>query len=153
MTQQLLKSLIIYEPSSGMFHRHNGEIAGFTHKQSGYYRIRINGKQYQAHRIAWLYIHGKFPDKIDHINHIKDDNRILNLRNASYIDNNRNATQRADNTSSITGVCWHKKNRRWIVKTGGLYFGSFNNINDAIIARKQKEKEINYHENHGIKGK
>jgi hypothetical protein len=136
-----------------MFYRKNGDIAGFTHKQSGYYRIRINGKQYQAHRIAWLYINGNFPDKIDHINHIKNDNRISNLRNASYVDNNRNATQRVDNTSGVTGVCWHKKNSRWIVKIGGQYIGSFNCINDAIATRKQKEQEINYHENHGTKGK
>jgi hypothetical protein len=64
-----------------------GDVAGTLHP-TGYIHIRVDGKNYQEHRLAWLYVHGKFPDNcIDHINGIKDDNRISNLRDVTTQEN------------------------------------------------------------------
>lgn len=87
LTQKYLKEILYYNPFTGIFiwkrYRSRfvkpGDIAG-TKVKYGYIHIGIDGKIYKAHHLAWLYIHGYFPEnQIRHINHIKDDNRIENL--------------------------------------------------------------------------
>lgn len=76
-----------------------GEIAGSFDKY-GYITIGIDGKYYKAHRLAWFYVHGLWPkEQIDHINLIKDDNRINNLRCATNSQNCMHHLKRIDNTS------------------------------------------------------
>lgn len=87
LTQEYLKDILDYNHFNGEFHwikRRKGvqiySVAGYTHK-TGYRRINIDGKQYQAHRLAFLYITGSFPlKKVYHFNNRRDDNRWLNLR-------------------------------------------------------------------------
>jgi hypothetical protein len=88
----------------------SGKVAGTTHL--GYVKIRINGKQYRAHRLAWLYIYGAFPSiDIDHINTVKSDNRIVNLRLAHDHENLKNIGLVKTNTSGFRGV--HKARSKW----------------------------------------
>lgn len=54
----------------------SGDLAGYKSSR-GYINIKIHGKMYLAHRLAWLYSRGVWPQIIDHINGIKDDNRLL----------------------------------------------------------------------------
>ena len=98
MNQQRVKELLEYEKTTGIFVRRVrtsnrikvGEIAGSKDK-SGYVCIRVDGKTYKAHRLAWLYVHGAWPTgEIDHINNQKDDNRISNLRDVSKSINQQN---------------------------------------------------------------
>ena len=99
MDQNIIKELLHYEPNTGIFtwlkHRggktKKGSIAGSLHK-CGYMVIRINVKHYYAHRVAWIYVHGSIPEHvlIDHINGKRNDNRIENLRLATYQQNNEN---------------------------------------------------------------
>jgi hypothetical protein len=95
ITQELLKERYNYDPLTGLFtnrvHVNSnspiGAVAGTLHKR-GYVRIAINGKQYPAHRLAWLYHYGQWPEHtIDHRNQIKDDNRIDNLRDVTLSTN------------------------------------------------------------------
>lgn len=120
LTQMRLKELLLYDPETGVFtwlSKPNrsirmGDVAGCM--ASGYRQIKIDGRLYRAHRLAWLYVHGKWPaDQIDHINGVRDDNRIVNLREATQSQNQQNRTANANNTSGFPGVCWSKQKRKW----------------------------------------
>ncbi len=93
-----------------------GGMAGSL-TNAGYWRIKIAGKPYMAHRLAWLYIHGEFPaSEIDHINGCRDDNRLENLRLASRSQNLWNSAKRKDNSSGFKGTKFDRRNGRWAAK-------------------------------------
>lgn len=120
ITQAELKKYITYNPETGIFVRlanklkkfNNPKIAGY--KKEGYIAIKVNGIAYMAHRLAWLYVYGNMPkDQIDHINGIKIDNRISNLRECTNSENHQNRQPYKNTTSKYTGVTWHKKQKKW----------------------------------------
>lgn len=122
ITQAELKSLLSYDPETGIFRwrvtpARNvcvGDVAGKVYKKTRYCQITINEKRYYAHRLAWLYIYGEFPDEhIDHINGGKTDNRINNLRPATRSQNLKNQEKHSNNTSGYKGVCWDKSKQKW----------------------------------------
>lgn len=121
LTQQELLALLIYCLETGIFtwrvstsnRVKVGDVAG-TPDGHGYLVIRINSKRYKAHRLAWLYVHGVWPPaEIDHINRVKTDNRIDNLKEVSHIENMRNLSRARNNTSGHVGVTWDKAKKRW----------------------------------------
>jgi len=144
-TQKRLKELFYYRAESGDFVRmvprsqtKAGDVAGSCHKK-GYLNIRIDGKLYLSHRLAWLYVTGHWPaDQIDHINGVKDDNRFCNLREATNSENKRNTGLYRNNTSGYKGVYLDKRNKEWTAKIRlhGVYkyLGSFTDITDAAAA-------------------
>lgn len=86
-----------------------GERAG-TPVSYGYVRISIEGVKYPAHRLAWFYVHGRWPkEQIDHINGVRDDNRVCNLREASSMENQWNAKRAINNSSGFKGVYFDKR--------------------------------------------
>lgn len=121
MTQNELKELLNYDADTGLFTRIKsmgkakaGTIAGSKQKY-GHLVIKVNGSNYFAHRLAWLYVYGKFPDNmIDHINGIADDNRIDNLRDVTNRVNQQNQKQaHANRISGLLGTSWKKRNKTW----------------------------------------
>jgi len=161
MNQAQLKGLFSYDCDTGLFTRkvtmcstaRKGTVPKSINKD-GYYQVRIDRKMYVQHRLAWLYVYGKFPDgDIDHVNHTRTDNRIENLRSVSKATNNRNIAKRNNNTSGVNGVWWHKQSKKWCaeLKINGVkkYLGLFVNIDDAKKARLDANEKYDFHKNHG----
>ena len=146
ITQERLKELLHYEEATGVFTwkvdkagKKAGDIAGHVCKRDGYRLIGLDMKLYFAHRLAWLYTHGVWPkQQLDHINRVRHDNRIANLRQATNAQNCQNTSLRRDNTSGVKGVHWYARRNKWQVyinKNGKRSFlGYFSDKTDAISA-------------------
>ena len=151
ITQERLQSLLTYDPNTGKFRwRHQrprcleGAIAG-TISYHGYTAIKLDGRTYRAHRLAWLYENGCWPSgELDHINRQRSDNRIANLREASRFDNCQNRTKPDTAHSKYIGVSkgfggkgWRayidKNNRR-------VTLGVFSTEAEAAQARTEAER-------------
>ncbi len=135
----------------------NSRLAGKeTHRtlRHGYRTICLDSKGYQAHRLVYALYHGYWPDKdIDHINGNRADNRIENLRDVSRSTNSKNGRRRRNNTSGIMGVDWRPSAQKWrarICDGGvGVHLGYFDNLADAVDARKRAAAERGFSETHG----
>lgn len=159
ITQERLKELFKYDPDTGLLTRSTGfnnvkigDIAG-TLRYDGYLHIKIDGKLYLCHRLAWVYMYGDIPENIDHINHIRDDNRIVNIRNVSKLENNRNQSIMPTNTSGVTGVSWHKTLNKWRcfinVNNKQVHLGVYDDFELACLVRKEANIKYGFHSNHG----
>ncbi len=146
------KGVFIWKKSTG---RRNklGNKAGWVDTSTGYENIKIDGKKYKSHTLAWFYCFEEIVKNLDHINHNKLDNRISNLRFVSHIENCKNKQLSKNNSSGVCGVSFHSKNKRWVsfIKVDGkhIHLGSFENKDEAINCRKNAEIKYNFHKNHG----
>ena len=119
-----------------------------------YRRVSIKGSVYLIHRIAWAITYGEWPDsELDHIDGNRCNNSIANLRKATLQTNMRNKSRYAKNTTGTTGVSWYSPYGKYVavISAGGKkrYLGYFDNLDDAIEARKLAEERYGYHPNHG----
>jgi hypothetical protein len=146
ITQDYLKQRYEYDPDTGLLTNRytlspkavKGDIAGCT-ENNGYRTLRVLGKQYPMHRLIWLYVHGKLPDNtIDHINRIRDDNRLANLRDVNMCVNSHN---------KLPGKvgCKQAKSGRWIavikIDKKQVYLGTYDTPEEAheiYLKRKQE---------------
>jgi len=180
LQQKTVRKLLDYDPETGLFtwkardpkwfsdekwgpewraaqwnSRCAGRPAFTTKKERGYLSGTIFGSFYRAHRIAWLYHYGTWPDEIDHINGDTSDNRIENLRSVSHTENMRNCKLRKDNSSGVSGVNWSKTAKKWSARcntdNGRKFLGYFNCLTAARVAKAKEEATWGYHENHGAK--
>lgn len=151
-----LRDVLDYDKSTGEFKwkkKRKGVKTGVVlgcDNGFGYKRITVSNVSYYAHRLAWFYMHGYFPEnQIDHINGIRSDNRIENLREATGSQNEQNKYKAMSNSKSkVLGVSWHKKAKKWQVHICTCrkreYIGLFSNIDDAkeayLAAKKQKHE-------------
>jgi hypothetical protein len=124
-----------------------GDVAGHVNS-FGYRCIQLDGREYRAHRLVWLYVNGTWPNgQLDHINGIKDDNRICNLREATTAQNQQNLRRpRSDNTSGYLGVTWDKRRGKWRAQIGTngaiRHRGYFTTPEDAHQAYVQAKREL-----------
>ncbi|QHQ14530.1 hypothetical protein GMW39_00715 [Pectobacterium parmentieri] len=152
----VLRQLLNYDPDSGVFtwkerpayfrayktwnKKYSGTVAGKTNRD-GYIQISIRNVSYRAHRLAWLFVNNEDPGEliIDHINGVRNDNRINNLRKTTYSGNAHNKGCQKNNTSSgIKGVHWNKRDRRFNasihINKKHHYLGSFKTAEEAAMA-------------------
>lgn len=122
-----------------------GKAAG-TITSCGYVRIKLLGKKYMAHVLAWVWMTGEFPiNEIDHKDTIKSNNKWDNLRIASHSQNQANSRAYSNNKSGIKGVYWYPRSSRWIaqIKVSGRtktlgYFGSSDEARAAYADAAKK---------------
>lgn len=176
---ELLRQLLRYEPETGDLHwrertsemfcnglqtaQHscaiwNGRFAGklaFTSKTNwGYLQGSIFNQKMLAHRVIWAIHNGAWPkSEIDHINGIRNDNRLTNLRDVTSSANKRNSKKPRDNTSGKVGVSWDRHREKWAAYISAdnkiINLGRFSQKDDAVAARKNAEIIHGYHPNHG----
>lgn len=148
-----LKNALHYNINTGVFtwllmtgHRRTpGNIAGHINKTVGYIEIGLYGKKYYAHRLAWFYVYGYFPEHgVDHIDRNKTNNAIKNLREASQQCNLRNYGNPKHNTSGVKGVCWDKNSNKWMsqvkINQKTKHLGCYIDFKDAVCARLAAEQ-------------
>lgn len=162
-SQSLLLENFIYNPDTGILSRVKPYLRDVGSKEdSGYLAIKFKGEHYKVHRIVWQIVYGDLTSdmQIDHINGIRDDNRIDNLRKVSSQENRRNSKMNINNKSGYIGVSIFKtryktKYRAMIgIKTKdglkkNLKLGLFDNPEDAHKKRLEASKIHGFHPNHG----
>ncbi len=149
-----LRELLDYDRLTGLFvwlidvpytHIDAGSIAGHLDKKSGYIRISIDGKRYQAHQLAWFYVTGEWV-RLDHKNLKKSDNWLDNLRPATRSQNAHNKARFSTNTSGFKGVCFHRRKKLWQASITKDYkqrcLGYFDRPEDAYAAYVKAAGEI-----------
>jgi len=154
INQDRLQELLHYNPIVGVFTWIDptsnkvkvGDIAGCDNGK-GYVKIQIKGCRFYAHRLAWLYMTGEFPDSIvDHKNQNRSDNRWCNLRKATKSQNMINKQKIKNNTSGYIGVCWHKKAAKYEAYVASnkikYYLGLFDSAKEAAQVRDNKAIEL-----------
>ena len=157
LTLERVKEILTYEPETGVFrwriargsNAPAGAVAG-SYATSGHWLIRIDGRNYRAHRVAWLYFYGQWPKNyIDHINGVRDDNRISNLRDVTRSVNQQNLrTAQSNSSTGLLGVRAKRAKRVFdaSIKVGPerIFLGSFKTAEEAHAVYLEAKRK--YHE-------
>lgn len=164
LKESRVKELLIYDEKTGVFSwRCNRGGAAKTGSQAGaidskgYRQIRVDMTLYLAHRLAWLYVNGSFPDgDLDHIDRNPKNNAIENLRICTHAENHQNVGLRKDSSSGFSGVSFVKASRKWLayININGkrVRIGLFESIDEAVIARSDaKQKHHSFGAEKGVR--
>ena len=155
LTQEEVRQFLDYAPETGELrwraargNRKMGGVAGSTNA-AGYLLIGISGKRYRAHRIIWLWFYGYFPETdIDHINRVKSDNRIENLREVSQTCNSRNCEVSGNNKSGVKGISWCIMYGKWLSKITAAnkhkHIGRHTDLTEAVAHRLAAEQCLDW---------
>ena len=173
---EVLRQLLQYEPETGklfwrerprelfdcdrLFKSWNTRYAGqeaLVVKFMGYRAGGVGGHRALAHRVVWAMQTGAWPtDDIDHINGVRNDNRMENLRAVTPAENLKNVRRKASNTSGFTGVDYLKVMKSWRARIHSdgkeIVLGYFSTAEKAGAARKAADPDYGFHENHGRAG-
>ena len=164
LKRNTLNKMFNYDGDSGkLYHAYDkrgnalkGVEAGWL-TNNGYREVQIHLKTYKVHRVIYTMMLGEVKKQlhIDHINHIRDDNRLENLRLVLPNQNMKNKSEYKNNSSGVVGVHWNKKSKNWVarinIKGERKSLGSYLKFTDALDARKNAEVLYGYHKNHGGK--
>lgn len=152
LTAARVREILHYNPETGEF----TTVGAKTHRRRvgfnscGYQRLWIQGKNYRAHRIAWLYMTGNWPSVIDHINGDGCDNRWVNLRDVSVAVNNQNVHgARHDSNSGLLGVSKSRSGKFTAVikatlagRVVQLYLGAYEAAEDAAAVYLDAKRRL-----------
>lgn len=149
----LLEQYLSYDADTGLltWKRHvsyssnkPGKVAGHRGLR-GYVTVRLSGIINYAHRVAWYLHYGTWPEKyIDHINGVRDDNKIKNLREVSKRENNQNTVKHRN--GKLVGTSFYKERKKWraYMKTKGrqVFIGYFDTEQEAHEAYKKEVQNV-----------
>jgi len=152
LTQARLKDLMIYDADTGVFTRiksvqRSGRRVSDIPNTHGYLSVCIDYKMYLQHRAAWLYVYGKFPEgHLDHINRVKTDNRLCNLRVVTDFENSQNTPPAKNNLYPHVHWVVKKNSFRVRIKSAGKaytrYFKSFEDAKKCSDEFRKKYKPL-----------
>lgn len=146
ISQEYLKLAFDYNKYTGILTRlSNGHKIQSTNSE-GYIQVYIKGKAYPAHRVIWLYLYGEWPkNQIDHINGIRNDNRVENLRDVVQSKNMQNSKHHR--SGGLLGTSWNKRDKKWIstliFNRQRYYLGYYNTGLEAHNAYMAKLAKLN----------
>ena len=164
MTYSRVRDLFDYDPDTGVLTRkcniysgknkiqcHAGSVAGTVNKSTGYLVLRVDGVITSAHRVIWLWYYGYLPETdIDHINRIKTDNCLNNLREVSRSCNRKNTPNPSNNRSGIKGVSFNKRVGKWQSTITGsknrYHLGYSYDYTEAVALRAAAEEALYWHD-------
>lgn len=133
ITAENFRKIMKYDPDTGIFtwlvnagrgycRRHVGDAAGYISSSTGYLMIGIGKREYAGHRLAFLWMIGRWPNpKADHRDLDRSNNRWTNLREATQSQNMANSPKRRSNTSGLKGVTFHSQNGNWMAQIKVAY--------------------------------
>lgn len=141
-----------YDPKTGLIFWGAKEVLKSLDR--GYLKGRLGGKNWYAHRVAWLLHYGEWPRReVDHINGNRSDNRICNLRDVPAEINNRNKAKCRNSASGITGIYRTNRPSCWVpqvsVGNRSKALGATPCLGVAIKRRRAAEQALKFHKNHG----
>ena len=172
-SQNRLNDLLSYDPHTGKLHWRSRRLSAFPNARAcktwntryagkeaftattakGYHVGSIDGKLYRASRIIFKMVTGIDADQVDHEDGNNQNNRFKNLRDVTGQQNQMNMKRASNNTSGTTGVCWSSSKKKWEAKIKvnqkTIHLGRFDDLQDAIDARKAAEVKYGFHPNHG----
>jgi hypothetical protein len=153
LTAERLRALLDYNPATGMWtwvqslgsRAQKGCQAGWVN-DGGYRIIMVDRRKYRASRLAWLWMRGEWPaNLIDHRDNDPSNDRWLNIRQATNLENQKNVRMHRDNASGLKGAYFDKRDRMWYstIMRGGKkeylgYFGSALEAHAAYAAASAK---------------
>ena len=156
LTQARLKELMHYDPINGIFtwllSPNNsvkvGSIAGSRNKD-GYIHMWVNGARFRAHRLAFLYMEGYFPEhQVDHIDRNPSNNIWSNLRHVGKSCNMLNRGMDIKNTSGVKGICWKEDRKKWHgqirYKGKQMHLGLHTDFTEAVAHRLAAEQALDW---------
>ena len=157
LSAERLREMLDYDAETGIFvwrkdHGVNvkaGMEAGHV-TNKGYRMISLDGFRSVSHRLAWLYVYGAFPSgEVDHINRVKTDNRLCNLREVTRSENQQNTPIQKNNNSGYRGVSWNARDKKWRAQIYSnrkpIYLGYFDSAEDANLAYLKAAAEMHTH--------
>lgn len=153
MCERLISEKLVFDPDSGIIrwtkkfsNRTRPSLIAGAKRPDGYIGIAIGRHKFLAHRVAWFLHYRSWPTfEIDHINGIRSDNRISNLRIATHSQNNHNSKAPKTNTSGVKGVSFHKPSGLWHaqIKTNGKSVRKYcKSFEDAVLTVQIMRKEM-----------
>jgi hypothetical protein len=158
LTVERVRDLFDYDPDTGILTRRhflNAKRKPVGCKsEHGYLRLILDNRSWAVHRVIWLWTYGYFPEgQIDHIDGNPANNRIVNLRDVSQSENQKNRRVPKNSPLGVMGVRRHGRmfGARILIEGKSKHLGSFDNLEEAIAVRKAFEQDYGYHENHGRK--
>lgn len=171
-TQQELSDIFEYHPETGAFtwkprsekffrsagyakswnEKFAGRVVAGVTNGKGYALLEFRRKRVLAHRAAWALVHGEYPSgSIDHIDGERLNNRLTNLRDVSHSVNMRNQKLNRNNKTGFSGIFWNGTSYEAGIKfkKRKIHLGKFSTLEKAVDARKDAEKRLGFHPNHG----
>ena len=144
--QTYLKKHFSIDPNTGRITRSDRRNSNGSYDKDGYLILKIKGKQYKAHRVAWFLYYGEFPSlEIDHIDRDRSNNRKSNLRVADRVLNTNNTHIHKNKDTGVIGVyldkCTEGLKKVYTTRFNGKTY-RFYTLLEAVNFRKKHGKRV-----------